>query len=386
MKNVVLIGLILFSINCYSQDTKPHVICSTTDVHVLPDQVLKTLKSTGQEYHIPVVFHVFDPYNPQNYLSLDKAQKVIKLLNDNFAAQNPLITRVQDEFKHLIQASRIIFHLAKKDPYGNATNGITYHKKDIKGDNPGCNVTLKQQVNWNMGGDYSGIQRYLQVWLTYNVNGSGNGTGWSYLPNTDGGGKMAGIVYNHKYLFGTSSDNVLSHEVGHYLGLSHTFGSSYDHCGDDGIDDTPETQCFTWECKKGDLCNDGLVNTENFMDYSGCTSMFTIGQTQYMHYWLEHNYRSNLWSEENLQFTGVSDDGHIGIEDELETIVEVYPNPTKGVINIKGINEYKAELYDVLGNKITQTYNEAIIHSVSGMYFLKITHKGHFITKKIYIK
>ncbi|MBR8536352.1 zinc-dependent metalloprotease [Carboxylicivirga sediminis] len=386
MRKILLLALFFSALAGYAQDVKPEHVCSTTDVHVLPVHALSMLKATGREYHIPVVFHVFDPYNPQSKLSLDKAQKVIKLLNENFAAKNPLISQVQDVFKPLIQDSKIVFHLAQKDPYGNATNGITYHTRDIKGDNPGCNATLKRQANWNMGGDYSGIQRYLQIWVTYNVNSSNNGTGWSYLPDTDGGGKMAGIVYNHKYLYGTSSDNVLAHEVGHYLGLSHTFGSSYDYCGDDGIDDTPETRCYTWECRKGNLCNDGLVNTENFMDYSGCTSMFTKGQIQYMHYWLEHEYRSNLWSEDNQKFTGIYEEVTVGINDELNTRIRVYPNPSKGVINITGLPGFKAELYDVLGKRVAHSHNQPVYFHVPGMYFLKIIVGEKSVTKKVMIQ
>ncbi|WP_185968889.1 M43 family zinc metalloprotease [Carboxylicivirga sp. M1479] len=386
MRIVLIIVFAFISISVFSQDARPEVVCSCSEVHVVPFESLKTLKTGGKEYHIPIVFHVFDAHNPEQRLNYETAKKVIELLNRNFAAKNVLIAQVQEEFKHLLQDSKIIFHLAKKDPSGNSTNGITYHRQALPGDNPGSNLTLKKEVNWNMGSDYSGIQRYLQVWVTNNVNGSGNGTGWAYLPNTDEGGKMAGIVYNYKYLYGSSSDNVFTHEVGHYLGLSHVFGSSYDYCGDDGIDDTPETQCFTWECKKGDLCNDGLVNTENFMDYSGCTSMFTKGQVDYMHYWLEHDYRSNLWSESNLKFAGVYEDAYVGLQDELETALNVYPNPSNGIINISGIEGFRAELFDVLGNKVKDCTCSTMQYSIPGIYFLRITHKGHHITRKIFIK
>ena len=388
MRVIESLLFIVFYLNCLAQDIEPHVICSTNEVSIVEYNQLKASYS-DKTYHIPIVFHVFDPSDPEKRLSVEKAKRVVELLNVNFSGQHRDIENVQSTFVNKIADCKIVFHLAKKDPYGNEIEGVTYHSKNFKGDNPGSNQTLKKAINWNTGSDYNGKQRYLQVWVTYNVNSDNNGTGWCYLPETDNGGKMAGPTYNYKYLGGgtdSSSDDVLTHEVGHYLGLSHTFDSSYTQCGDDGVEDTPETRCYTWKCKKGNLCQDGLVNTENFMDYSGCTSMFTKGQAEVMRYWLAHRYRRDLWSDNNLKFTGIYDEVYVGIKDELEENLKIYPNPTDGQINISGIINYKAELFDLLGNKLTESKNEPLKYNTPGIYFLKVSHRGYFVTKKVIIK
>jgi len=95
-----------------------------------------------------------------------------------------------------------------------------------------------------------------------------------------------------------------SHEVGHWLGLAHTFEQGCIGHGD-FVDDTPAMLEPTSGCPEGkDTCtskNDpGLDPIHNFMDYSddACYTQFTPGQadraqTQYLHWRLQHGYNGS---------------------------------------------------------------------------------------------
>lgn len=387
MKQFYLLFFLFIGFNSFGQEVTPYHICSTTEVFVV-DNIHSKLKSVESRiYKIPVVFHVFDAYNPESKLSVAKAQKAIDLLNANFNGQSRNIDNVQDEFRDVVADVGFEFVLARKDPYGNSINGVTYHKQNYKGDNSGANLTMKQQVNWNTGKNIGGTQRYLQVWLTYNVNSDDFGSGWCYLPSYDEGGKWAGPVYNHKFMGdgSSSNDDILTHEIGHYFGLSHVFGTSYNSCGDDGIDDTPKTRCYSWECKIGDLCYDGNVNTENYMDYSGCTSMFTLGQKELMLYWINEPARQTLWSDENLKFTGVY--GVLtGIEEVEKPSISVYPNPSEGRFNLEGVDSALIKMYDLNGRLVYQTTDLNFSYNKSGIYVLVIESNNTQTRIKVVVK
>jgi len=104
--------------------------------------------------------------------------------------------------------------------------------------------------------------------------------------------KLDGVMIRHTTLPGGSMQNfdmgrTLTHEVGHWLGLFHTFeGGCYDGIGDN-IADTPPQASGTSGCPKGkDTCpGDGPDLINNFMDYSfdSCMDSFTPLQIVRMH-------------------------------------------------------------------------------------------------------
>ena len=89
-----------------------------------------------------------------------------------------------------------------------------------------------------------------------------------------------------------------THEVGHYLGLAHTFDQGCQGHGD-YVDDTPAMAIPTSRCPIGkDTCPEpGLDPIHNYMDYSddACYTEFTAGQRtrmqeQWLHWRVKHGY------------------------------------------------------------------------------------------------
>jgi hypothetical protein len=120
--------------------------------------------------------------------------------------------------------------------------------------------------------------------------------GWAYLPsivNQNGQAYLDGVVIDWESMVHTSTryedrydlGKTLTHEVGHWVNLEHTFYGGCNHWGD-YVEDTPPELTPTSGCPAGkDTCSDpGLDPIHNYMDYSydACYFEFTAGQTERM--------------------------------------------------------------------------------------------------------
>jgi pregnancy-associated plasma protein-A len=127
----------------------------------------------------------------------------------------------------------------------------------------------------------------------YTTSGGGF-LGWAYYPSITASNQYSvldGVVVHYGSLPGGSIQNfnlgyTATHEVGHYLGLAHTFEQGCIGHGD-YVDDTPYEATPTSGCPSGkDTCTRGSGDDpiHNYMDYSydPCYTQFTPGQTERM--------------------------------------------------------------------------------------------------------
>jgi hypothetical protein len=142
---------------------------------------------------------------------------------------------------------------------------------------------------------YTGDARTLNV---YAANIGGGLLGWSYFPKGYNNGRdyIDGVVMLDESMPGGVSPatglpwkyglgDTLTHEVGHWLMLEHTFNHGCSASGD-FVADTPREAIPQFDCPVGaDTCpTPGEDPIHNFMDYSqdSCMDMFTQGQADRM--------------------------------------------------------------------------------------------------------
>lgn len=290
-----------------------------------------TNDSMVKELHIPVVVHIIHNYG-SDYIPDNKVYQLIQDINKYYHVQNDT-TSVIKPFKQYVGNAHITFHLATRDPQGQPTTGITRHYTYLTagGDE------LAKMDQWP-------AHRYLNIWSELRIGrpiAGGIVAAYSRFP-ADGTQNPYGDGIISNSLFIGDNGSTIAHEVGHYFNLLHVWNSNGmgacdagAPCGDDAVDDTPPTTghfsgtCPTRGCQLYDTMDcvaeykktyslggnsvtvdfPDTVNTQNIMDYSDCTNMFTVGQVARMRATLYSNttIRAGLKDTGNLVLTGVYD-------------------------------------------------------------------------------
>ena len=290
------------------------------------DQEQKSFSSNNQIsapkssvlHKIPVVFHIVHNNGVEK---IDRSQVLdaLEKLNIDLRALRPDTSTVDSLFKPLIADIEVEFVLATKAPDGTCFSGITmtetpysYNNGDINGSDQVDAVMMSNDV---FQGNWPGNQ-YLNVFVCGSV-GTGI-AGYTYYPSGFFGNAMNnGIWLRHDYCGSIGTANPFAsktfvHEVGHWLNLPHTWGSTNEpglasNCSsDDGVADTPNTIGSQW-CNYNETTCGSVANIENHMEYSPCRKMFTLGQKARMRTALNSSTggRSNLITTANHFATGI---------------------------------------------------------------------------------
>lgn len=239
-----------------------------------------------------VVVHII---SREDFKAISRAQVLhqIEVLNQDFAGRGENIFRLSEEFKDLIADTGLRFCLATTDPEGNPTEGITHTitttvNIGLEKGPKGRGVIYYDQLGGKSGWDPS---RYINIWIVE----FGDYLGFSSMPGMEMFPEERGVVIDYRYFgsLGDASSNnffdkghTLTHEMGHFFGLLHIWGTEEESCLDtDEVNDTPNAAHAYFDCPSGTQVSCGNANMyQNFMDLTDdrCLAAFTHGQSERM--------------------------------------------------------------------------------------------------------
>ena len=333
----------------------------------------------GTTITIPVVVHLVYQ-NAEETLTDAAIIQMIEDMSTDFRYMNDDANNAPQAFQDVAADVEIEFCLAKRDPGGEATNGITRTLTTVQFFDP-MTEAIKHSIDG--GKDAWNTSEYLNIWIGELTPGLG---GYATLPGTVAASED-GIVVSPEALkdpeYLGKGHRVAVHEVGHWFNLEHVFGAGpCDEVGD-MVEDTPLQLLPTMgECPDeypylpdGDIqlaeqfeellgfpCpydEEGHMYS-NYMDYSNpaCMNMFTNGQKERM-LAAVNTQRAGLLTSEGC----VPPDNLPLLESSLEALLspigEICPGNISPKVYVRnlGQNAISQLSFDILINGQATTYD-----------------------------
>ncbi|MFL5786773.1 MAG: zinc-dependent metalloprotease [Flavisolibacter sp.] len=271
---------------------------------ISPLQQLNVLKTAGVADTLTIAVHIVGNATIQSEVTDAAIQSQIDVLNKDYNANNADSARIPASFKPLFGKMGTVFMLAQTDPNGFPTTGIDRRSNNITFDH----TNFDDAKSYAKGGlDAWDPGQYINIWvIDFGITGL---LGISVFPGDPRPLNLHGVVCDYRG-FGTAGaylypqyaqGRTVSHELGHFFNLRHTWGDDGGDCtGIDfpdaptGQDDTPNQGDHTFG--DPDLSGTGTVVTDgcspsapgimyqNYMDYTDDVDlvMFTRGQVDRM--------------------------------------------------------------------------------------------------------
>ncbi|MCB0496457.1 MAG: choice-of-anchor J domain-containing protein [Cyclobacteriaceae bacterium] len=268
---------------------------------LLPGSGLKSLEDEKEVtvYQIPIVVHIVhngESLGVGSNISESQILSQIEALNKDYAKLNADSVNIPEEFKSLYANIGFEFILAKRDPDGKATNGITR----IQGSKTAYSEGVDDAVLKSF--DYWPSEDYLNIWVAPLVNPQ---LGWAHYPQSSLPGMVPpydaatdGVVIAYDAFGSKDIDpsanlqnhfdlgRTATHEIGHFFGLRHIWGDG--GCGfDDYVNDTPLAEDNYSGCPNLGASTTTCGSQDMFMNYmdyvyDDCMNLFTLGQKERM--------------------------------------------------------------------------------------------------------
>ncbi len=414
MKKITLILCLLGSMSLLAQRS-----CATNEktqelINTVPgyaahhQEMMRYLRNTSQEnlfnkpnapqvvVTIPVVFHVLYKNTSQN-ISDAQITSQLAVLNADYRKLNTDFNAVVPAaFRPLGADMEIAFCLATRTPTGSATTGIT--RKSVA-----SSFSFDNNYYAASGEPAWDPTKYLNIWVGKFTDNTL--LGFAYLPDT-AGANYDGLCISYT-AFGTTGTaqapfnkgRTATHEIGHYFGLDHPWGTDSSACNSaansDGVADTPATNNPYFGCPTFPDNTNACTTTTNgslFMDYmdyvdDACMALFTVGQKAII--------QNTLAGPRLSLITSNNGCNPLGLEDfEAINAIAVYPNPATNYFQITSplVAVDEVELFNALGQlvstqKLSGTNALVNVSQLAvGTYYLRIYNQGSFVKSAKIVK
>jgi hypothetical protein len=362
-------------------------------------------RTEEQVYRIPVIVHVMhygEPIGTGTNISAAQIQSQIEVLNEDFRRLNPDRTETVAQFTGVAGDSGIEFYLAQLDSSGNRLPERGIIRRLIERRPFWTNETFDAEIKPSTIWDPS---RYLNIWVIDSLRlNNQTGIGYAQFPDLSGldglqpqGGLALtdGIVIRYNRIGSFNKVEVpqlargpynlgrtLTHEMGHFFGLLHTFDAL--NCTDsDFCPDTPPTDSPNFRCNLTRQSCGTLTMIQNYMDFTDdfCMNLFTRDQIRRMRTVLDVSPRRRELAGSVVGFNDA----------QLQQQVKIYPNPaSEGFrIHFEAGQLRRCSLISLTGQVLSQedaSGNEHFLQTGNigaGIYLLQAETDAGLVVKKV---